>query len=518
MNFAADLTSCACEPAPAGGAAATQQGRPVIPDGTFLGILDMFIEGAGPAAGSPPEPPPQLQQPPPAEPAPSPERPQTAPEAPSQPPAQPSPDAPSQQAPERPQDRQAEPRSQDEPPGEATAGERSEGRAERAAAEPEPAASAAVETALAAVETEAEGEATAARNVEERPAHEPLEPPAQAKGRAVPQDAAEADAPEEKGGPLPRASERAFETPGRSGEVLAALRERLPDRPAREERPASERPAGREAGERRPVAPPQEAPPRQAPAPVPGGAPKQGQRAESQPAEAKPDVSKEALGQANEARMVSAIEGRATEPRPAEDGAKDRPRGPADVAARPAALRAGGDRTPAPPSGANEAPGWRQYAQEAGAAAAPVRRAPVQAAGQARAAIVQQAQYASRNGRSEVTLRLHPPELGRMKLDIEMVEGKLDVRIRVENVEVREALRAELGNLDRSLREAALDPGRLEVADYQTGRRDGRAGYGPQTEREPDGGEWSPLSAAAEQARYRTWTVFSESGGVDCLV
>jgi flagellar hook-length control protein FliK len=163
--------------------------------------------------------------------------------------------------------------------------------------------------------------------------------------------------------------------------------------------------------------------------------------------------------------------------------------------------------------------GWRQYlAQSAGPTTGVVQRAVRQAASRAHTQIVREARYIRQNGNSEVSVRLHPPELGRIKVAIEMRDGKLDVRIRVEDPQVREALKLELAGLDRTLRDAQLDLTRLEVSDYHAGTREGmQDGFS-----EGDGvtsGEQSPDQLAGDEAtNAHAWAVFTESGGVDCLI
>jgi flagellar hook-length control protein FliK len=163
--------------------------------------------------------------------------------------------------------------------------------------------------------------------------------------------------------------------------------------------------------------------------------------------------------------------------------------------------------------------GWRQYVdQSADAPRGVVRRAAQQAAGRAQAEIIREARYTQRNGKSEISLRLHPPELGRMKVAIEMQDGKLDVKIRVEDPQVREAMRLELETLERTLKDAQLDMTRLEVSDYQTGAQQGR--QGPLGEREGSvPGEALPGELADDgAAEAGTWTLFTDAGQVDCLI
>ena len=163
--------------------------------------------------------------------------------------------------------------------------------------------------------------------------------------------------------------------------------------------------------------------------------------------------------------------------------------------------------------------GWRQYvSQSGGPGGSTAAGAARQVFRHAQQEVVRQARLTGGNGRSTVTVQLHPPELGRMRLEVEMLFGKLEVRIRVENAEVREALRAEVQNLDRNLRGMQLEPARLEIGDYPAGRQGGsgqaaRQGAGQHA---PAGafGAGGP-EAAIEPAE---WALFAETGAVDCLV
>ncbi|MHC4481097.1 MAG: flagellar hook-length control protein FliK [Planctomycetota bacterium] len=191
-------------------------------------------------------------------------------------------------------------------------------------------------------------------------------------------------------------------------------------------------------------------------------------------------------------------------------GASDRP---PDFAARKGELASPGR------AAAEGALGWRQYAAEAADTSPPAARQAVrQAAGQAEAAIVRQAQYIQRNGSSEITLRLHPPELGRLRVAVEMREGKLEVRIRAEDPQVREALKLDLEDLMRSLRDAQLDLARLEVSDYQLGPRHGGRDGGGQEDAPGAGASAFAEPTVEEGHGTSTWAVFTEGGGIDCLV
>jgi len=134
------------------------------------------------------------------------------------------------------------------------------------------------------------------------------------------------------------------------------------------------------------------------------------------------------------------------------------------------------------------------------------------------AQVVRQGQYVTSNGRSEVRLQLEPPELGRMKLEIEMKGEVLEVRIKVENPQVRDAIRSELPNLDRAFRDAQVDVGRFDVSDYGAGR----GGDGAANAR---GDDWpggtrgsSPEGGELEAGSDAGWIHITESGHINCLV
>lgn len=131
--------------------------------------------------------------------------------------------------------------------------------------------------------------------------------------------------------------------------------------------------------------------------------------------------------------------------------------------------------------------------------------------------VIRAARYIQTRTRSEVHVQLHPPELGRMKVSVEMREGQVEVRIQVENPEVRDAIRNELANLDRALREAQVDVSRFEVGDYYQGPggdRQEAALPDPYGARREGGAHLRQPAAAAEVG----WVHISDSGRMDCLV
>jgi len=95
--------------------------------------------------------------------------------------------------------------------------------------------------------------------------------------------------------------------------------------------------------------------------------------------------------------------------------------------------------------------------------------------------VVRHARFAEKQKRSEITVQLEPPELGRMKVVIAREEGKLNVHINVENPEFRNALRGELPELERSLRESHGWSGKTDVSDFDHG--EGRQDQAPSEQR-----------------------------------
>lgn len=169
-------------------------------------------------------------------------------------------------------------------------------------------------------------------------------------------------------------------------------------------------------------------------------------------------------------------------------------------------------------SAAGNVSNWRQYVAQAGSAPSGVVQSTVrQAVADVHGQIVQQAQYIRRSGQSEVTVQLQPPEMGRMRIAVEMRDGKLDVQIKIENPQVREAMRAELDGLSRTLRAAELDLGRVEVSDYEPNQHGGRQGASADGD-SPSAGTSSETLEAEERPRASGWAVFTAAGGVDCFI
>lgn len=72
--------------------------------------------------------------------------------------------------------------------------------------------------------------------------------------------------------------------------------------------------------------------------------------------------------------------------------------------------------------------------------------------------------------RPGVSLRLDPPELGRLLVTLEMHAGRLNARIDVEHAEVRRLLESDVGRLMNTLQEAGLRPASVEVRTQGEGR------------------------------------------------
>jgi len=79
---------------------------------------------------------------------------------------------------------------------------------------------------------------------------------------------------------------------------------------------------------------------------------------------------------------------------------------------------------------------------------------------------------------SSATLRLDPPELGRMKVDLRMVDDTLAVRVEVTSSRARELLNGRLEQLSAALREHDVRMERFEVVAVEESERGGQRGGG----------------------------------------
>jgi flagellar hook-length control protein FliK len=177
----------------------------------------------------------------------------------------------------------------------------------------------------------------------------------------------------------------------------------------------------------------------------------------------------------------------------------------------PVADKAATSATPAPPA-------WGQYLTQLTAADSGARTVnSTDIAGRIRAEVVKEARYLQGNGTSRVEVQLEPPELGRIRLQVTSKEGKLEVRVEVENPDVRQALQNDVRDVQGSLRDAQLNITRFDISDYQSG-----AGFGRQesadTNRAMAAQSADDAEEEAREKALQTWVVITTAGKVDCLV
>jgi len=191
----------------------------------------------------------------------------------------------------------------------------------------------------------------------------------------------------------------------------------------------------------------------------------------------------------------------------------------AGQARRVSAQAAGKTSSTADLQNAQWAPGLTgSYAGETAANSRLVRQAAPALTQRVRAAVIRGSQLARRDGRSELTLRLHPPGLGRLKVQVEMRDGELTVRIKAENPDVREALQSQLSSLNRAFRAAEVDVARVEVGTYDPGTSGDWQGGPAAHQRAPQGSRIYEQFMQSETEPPDGWAHFTESGGVDCLI
>ncbi len=77
--------------------------------------------------------------------------------------------------------------------------------------------------------------------------------------------------------------------------------------------------------------------------------------------------------------------------------------------------------------------------------------------------IAQKARISLREGRSDIKLRLEPPELGHIKLKFSVTGNRLEASIEVENLNVMRAIEKDVPRLRESISSAGIDVGRLDV-------------------------------------------------------
>lgn len=173
-------------------------------------------------------------------------------------------------------------------------------------------------------------------------------------------------------------------------------------------------------------------------------------------------------------------------PRSVEAPLSESPRGADDLAARLATMlsrglpAAGGERSGAEPvQGATGGPSnsalspaapepVRADARPAHSAPSPApQTAPTWVARHAdateveRIARVIRSNVSDRNG--QIQMRLHPPELGTMRVDVRLRAGQLDLRVQVERAGVQELMTSRLGRLGQALEQHGVVIQRAEV-------------------------------------------------------
>jgi flagellar hook-length control protein FliK len=95
--------------------------------------------------------------------------------------------------------------------------------------------------------------------------------------------------------------------------------------------------------------------------------------------------------------------------------------------------------------------------------------------------IVRQAQVIMKDADSgEIRLIIRPPELGRVRIQLQMDQGHIAGRILVDNQNVRQAIEQNLASLQRAFADAGLEMGELEVGtgDARNQSGDDRSGAG----------------------------------------
>lgn len=91
--------------------------------------------------------------------------------------------------------------------------------------------------------------------------------------------------------------------------------------------------------------------------------------------------------------------------------------------------------------------------------------------------IVRQAQVIMKDSDAgEIRLIIRPPELGRVRIQLQMDQGHIAGRILVDNQNVRQAIEQNLASLQRAFAEAGLEMGELEVG---TGDARNQSGHNP---------------------------------------
>ena len=107
-------------------------------------------------------------------------------------------------------------------------------------------------------------------------------------------------------------------------------------------------------------------------------------------------------------------------------------------------------------------------------------------------------------GEHELTLRLDPPRLGRIEVDMAVDSERVGLRFVVETEEVRDALRNSLDELQRALEEQGLRTDHVDVDLRQPGGEQEFSSFGARTGGSASGTE-TPDEKPAEDRELRLW-------------
>lgn len=116
-------------------------------------------------------------------------------------------------------------------------------------------------------------------------------------------------------------------------------------------------------------------------------------------------------------------------------------------------------------------------APAAPSAAAPAPPPPLDA--QIHVAVTDRLDQLQQGGRIEAQLNLHPPELGRVQLHVAMEDGRVNIRMVVQNENARQALGEQSEPLRVRFAQMGVGVGQFDV------RREGQSGQGERYSAEP---------------------------------
>ena len=118
-------------------------------------------------------------------------------------------------------------------------------------------------------------------------------------------------------------------------------------------------------------------------------------------------------------------------------------------------------------------------------------------------------------GTSKVQMRLDPPELGTVDIEIEVKDGEVFLSVRAESVEAVSALQSEMESLGESLKEQGLDLSHFELE--HSDHNSGDSGEDPASSSAQGNAERSRQQADAEAAST-TIRGITADGRLDVMV